>query len=376
MKSLAATVRSRLLLLVALFFAADAVAQVQIVCAPGQAPRPSLGFVINNGIIEFLDNACGNGAELPDPLSYTNLSVVPSSVQAGQSVLLSVNLANYILAPTPDTYDRCDVQVINPNGVQQSAIQVSTLASTLNVTVPFASDTPSGTYTLRLACRRFFSNQEIILPSGPSTTLLVSSNTPPTSCDNLPAPFVSRGVTNYSAAVTGNPATTGFGWPFGGYYGWQTQPLTNNMDAQGNLTQVGVRSFRFVAPANRRASLKFSSTSGNVFGAISTQCGRFDNLSTYCKHNSGGSINWTTFPSEAALRCLLTPGETYYYNISYINRSSYETNGAVVSTCAPTSQYNPCVNGVCTCSYQNGSYALTPRENEPEIAPCTQTACP
>lgn len=359
-----------LALIMSLVAPASAQEPVQVICAPGQAPRPTLGFVIENGIIRFLDNACGNGAELPPPLGYSNVSVSPQTVDAGNSVQLSLNLSNYIVAPTSNTYDQCTLNVLRPNGSLESSMAVSALSSTLQITVPFAPDAMAGNWTLQFACRRFFTGQEIVVPSPPwPATAIVEVNSatlPPTSCTNLPSPMVLRGLSNYSAPY-GNNNTGGFGLPFGEPFpgmDWPSYSITNKIDSSGELTELGLRVFSFVAPSNiTDGRLAISSASSGVFATVNTQCGNF-NVPTACKASQGNEIQWSTNPN-ATNRCILVPGETYYFQLAYFNRSQYQSSGTYKNSCSSSSPGSTVCNsnGVCNCTFQHRAQSVTSAPN-------------
>ena len=298
-------------------------AQVQIICAPGQQAVPSEGFVINNGVIEFLDDACGNsGTELPPPLTFTNLVVTPTVVDAGDSVVLTANVGSFITFPTNETYDLCHLSVLQPNGQEASQIALSPLTSALQVTVPFNEQSVAGNWSLKVNCRRFVSQQEVILPGVDAVTVQVDSTATPTGCDNVTAPFQSIAMTDYSATYNGSQSTTGgMGVQFGtNFASWRLYGAYNTYDTNGNLSRIGVRSFRFVAPTEKKGGQKLSSTGGQVLMSISNQCGSFA-VTPQCWGTAGTVINWTTLTGDpfAATRCQLVPGQTYYLNFAFFD---------------------------------------------------------
>jgi hypothetical protein len=326
-----------------------ALASVPISCAPGLAPVQSEGIQIAGGVIELLDNACqpNPGGLLPPALSVTNVAATPASVNAGQSVTYSANVANQIVVPVAGiTYDSCNLDVIRPGGVVNSSTPVPTLTPVLNISVAIPPQAVSGVWQLALKCRRFVSGQEIVVPAIAAANVQVNSVIPPNDCDSMTLPFVNGETSTYDSH---------YGVPFSTNHTWIWDFTGNVYSATNQLQQVKVRSYSFIAPAaGQTKKINIPSSAAGVSATISLQCGNF-NAAPACTGVASSAISWTT--GAHANRCALVPGQTYYLNFAWFKMADYLANGTVVSTCECPGQNcsNAGPNNVSSCQFSNNS---------------------
>lgn len=332
---------------------APASATVPVSCAPGMLPVQSEGIQISGGVIELLDNACQpqGGTELPPPLHVTNTAATPGSVNAGQSTTYTATVAGFITQPVPNiTYDECFLDVVRPGGQLQQSIAIPALSALVSIPVTIPTDAVSGGWLLNMRCKRFVSNQEIVLPSIPGAALQVISSTAPGGCTNLPAPFMQGAVNTY---VSHYNAT------FGEAHNWVWNQIGNvynyNPANQSyGLLGVRVRAFSFVAPAaGREAKINFPSPTAGITASISSQCGDFT-VPQRCIGVASTAITWSTNASPQSFKCPLVPGQTYYLNFAWFDYAAYAANGTVTSTCVCP---GPTCNGTSGTQYETSCQA-------------------
>lgn len=308
---------------------------VMVRCSPTAPTIESTGFNIIGNVVVF--NApgivCGSGGnELPPPLDMVGYAASPATVVVGESVTLTGEFQSL-----RTEYDQCWVNVTpQASGGQPRVVPVDNLSQNLNQQIPFLSTDVGGIWTLALDCKRVINNQEILLANFPkTTTVTVTSPVQPIDCDNLTPPLVSRSVVDYSAGYV-SAQTGGFGvQPGSPTAHWFNLGSVNTYNAQGQLTGIGVRSFRFVAPQNKTASHWVQSTAGGSAMSISSQCGQFTGLPLSCLGVPSSTVTWTTESgANPNANCVLQAGQTYYVNFAYFNLQAVLGGSAIQSTCA------------------------------------------
>lgn len=325
-------------LLALLFAAGGAMAQstVFVRCSPTAPLTESNGFNIIENVVVFNEPGivCGSGGnELPPPLDMVGYTVSAPTVDVGESVTVSGEFQNL-----RTEFDQCWVNATpQATGAQGRVVPVDNLATNLSQQISFLSTDVGGVWSLSLDCRRVINNQEVILANFPkTTTVTVTSPVLPNECDNLTPPLVSRSVVDYSAPYT-NAQNGGFGvQPGSPTAHWFNLGSVNTYNQQGQLTGIGVRSFRFVAPENKLASHWIQSTASGAAMSISSQCGQFRNLPLSCVGAPSSTVTWTTMPgANPSAQCVLQPGQTYYVNFAYFNVIPHVLNNAAIeSTCS------------------------------------------
>lgn len=323
----------------------SALASVPISCAPGVPPVQSEGIQIDGGTIEILDDACRppQGSEIPPALAVVNIAATPAAVNAGQALTYSATVNNVQTQTVPGvTYDSCSLDVLRPGGQLDHNIAIPALTAAVSLPVTIPANGVAGTWQLALKCRRFVAGQEIIVPAILAANVQVTSNTPPTGCENIEAPFAAGGVESWDQF---------FGVPFGANQNvWRWGFTGNEYSPANQFLRARVRSIKFVAPASGSKKINFPSSTGGVMATISQQCGDM-NAAPACTGVASSAIKWSTSAGPGI--CSLEPGQTYYLNFAWIKAYDYQTSGNVVPTCVcpgPTCTNQGSVN-VASCQF-------------------------
>lgn len=329
-------------------------------CAGGTQSSPltniAIGIYANGDMVSTGLINCDPGSTPPAGLNFTGL--VPAN---GSTVTVGSNPGNVSFAWTVSSTDLTNVSctrsyVRNSGNAPHPSVtgwpeSATSAPLTSTGTITFAGSEEPQNYTFTLACERAgVPNSAIAWNFNVSYSPVV---TPPT-CSTQPPPSGPLATGQLVMGQFSDPVPSGMNRTFGEHVPTSTAII---MATTGSAPayNVTIRAMRFVAPSVASGMHKGSFVTDNDGGSsvamgISTCPGRFPALGTNClgQDQLAWAVQGGSHPTVG--RCVLTPGETYYFNMATID-AFQASQGNISTICFDT-----------TCQWKGG---MAPQTIEP-----------